>query len=158
MSCKRPQNTAPMRRGIHKEMLIEGRKGKGNGAIDRFLITVTVPGSAGKIRFVVREKELVEVVISMVLKSYAREGRLPILGSDFNDFVLYSAYDGSEGLCPWESIGCSESRSFLLCKKQGLAGEERSDMPVNTREAGNKGKLGWKAWLNKSLSFRVSPR
>ncbi|XP_020674052.1 uncharacterized protein LOC110093486 [Dendrobium catenatum] len=158
MSCKRPQNTAPMRRGIHKEKLIEERKGKGNGAIERFLITVTVPGSAGKIRFVVREKELVEVVISMVLKSYAREGRLPILGSDFNDFVLYSANDGSEALCPWEPIGCSENRNFLLCKKQGLAGVERSHMPVNTREAGNKGKLGWKAWLNKSLSFRISPR
>lgn len=133
---------------------MEATKGGGKGKMDRFLITVTVPGSAGTIRFVVMEKELVEVVIVTVLKSYAREGRLPVLGSDFNEFVLYSAYDGSVALCPWEPIGCSGSRNFVLCKKLC----EKSDIPVTTREVGKKGNVGWKAWLNKSLSFRVFPR
>ncbi|XP_020576268.1 uncharacterized protein LOC110021901 [Phalaenopsis equestris] len=158
MSFQRQQKMGPMRPGMYKKKLMQGRKGGGMGEMDRFLITVTVPGSAGAIRFVVREKELVEVVIGTVLKSYAREGRLPVLGSDLNDFLLYSAHDGSEALCPWETIGCSGSRNFLLCKKQGLATAERSDTLLTSRHIEKKGKGGWKAWLNKSLSFRISPR
>lgn len=66
---------------------------KGN----RFLISITVLGSAGPIRFVVNEEELVAAVIDTALKSYAREGRLPILGSDLNDFLLYCSNAGSGG-------------------------------------------------------------
>jgi len=58
---------------------------KGN----RILISVTFLGSAGPIRFVANEGDLVASVIDTALKCYAREGRLPILGSDFNDFVFY---------------------------------------------------------------------
>lgn len=66
---------------------------KGN----RFLISITVLGSAGPIRFVVNEEELVAAVIDTALKSYAREGRLPVLGSDLNDFLLYCSNAGSGG-------------------------------------------------------------
>ncbi|KAL6571096.1 hypothetical protein OROGR_000646 [Orobanche gracilis] len=66
---------------------------KGN----RFLVSVTVLGSAGPIRFVVNEDELVAAVIDNALKSYAREGRLPVLGCDPNDFMLYSPVARSEG-------------------------------------------------------------
>lgn len=69
---------------------------KGN----RFLISVTVLGSAGPIRFVVNEEELVAAVIDTALKSYAREGRLPILGSDLNNFMLYCPIGGTEGTHP----------------------------------------------------------
>ncbi|CAN1152112.1 hypothetical protein LINPERHAP2_LOCUS18537 [Linum perenne] len=41
---------------------------------NRLLISVTVLGSAGPIRFVVREEALVAAVIDTALKSYAREG------------------------------------------------------------------------------------
>lgn len=68
--------------------------GKRGGASHRFLISVTVLGSAGPIRFLVNEGEMVATVISVALKSYAREGRLPVLGSDFNNFLLYSGCDG----------------------------------------------------------------
>lgn len=61
-------------------------------------MSVTVMGSAGPIRFVVDEKELVANVIDMVLKSYAREGRLPVLGSKIDKFVLYSPIAGTEGI------------------------------------------------------------
>lgn len=135
---------------------MEGRKGRRKGESNRLLIAVTVPGSAGQIRFVVREKEMVGAVIGTVLKCYAREGRLPVLGSDFNEFVLYSAFDGFDALNPVETIGSIGGRNFVLCKKQGLAGEEKRE--TSEKEAGKKGKLGLKAWLNKSLSFRVSPR
>lgn len=65
---------------------------KGN----RLLISVTVLGSAGPIRFVINEGELVAGVIDTALKSYAREGRLPVLGSDLNNFILY-CIAGTEG-------------------------------------------------------------
>ncbi|MFQ6648930.1 hypothetical protein Gotur_021875 [Gossypium turneri] len=44
---------------------------KGN----KLLISVSVLGSSGPIRFVVNEGELVGTVIDIALKSYAREGR-----------------------------------------------------------------------------------
>ncbi|KAJ8764914.1 hypothetical protein K2173_010379 [Erythroxylum novogranatense] len=67
---------------------------KGN----RLFISVTVLGSAGPIRFVVNEDELVATVIDTCLKLYAREGHLPILGFDFNDFSLYCPTSGSGDL------------------------------------------------------------
>lgn len=66
---------------------------KGN----RILISVTFIGSAGPIRFVANEGDLVAAVIDTALKCYAREGRLPILGSDFNDFVFYCPMVGPGG-------------------------------------------------------------
>ena len=69
---------------------------KGNG--NRLLISITVLGSAGPIRFVVNEEEIVAAVIQTTLKSYAREGRLPLLGSDLNNFVLYCPIAGTEGI------------------------------------------------------------
>lgn len=137
-----------------KEIENDDKQGKKNnrkkGETNRILITVTVIGSAGPIRFVVREEELVSSVIGTSLKAYAREGRRPILGSDIDYFVLYHAYDGSRALSPWEPIGSFGSRNFLLCKKQML-GSERSAIPG--REIGKKGTGGWKAWFNKSLGL-----
>lgn len=64
----------------------------------RFLIAVNVLGSAGPLRFVVYENDLVACVIDTALKSYAREGRLPVLGSIVNDFVLYCSDAGFDGI------------------------------------------------------------
>ena len=71
----------------------KNHKGSGN----RLLISITVLGSAGPIRFVVNEEEIVAAVIETTLKSYAREGRLPLLGSDLNNFLLYCPIGGTEG-------------------------------------------------------------
>lgn len=70
------------------------QQGKGN----RLLISITVLGSAGPIRFVVKEEDLVADVINTALKNYAREGRLPVLGSDLNNFVLYCPAVTTEGI------------------------------------------------------------
>ncbi|KDP33166.1 hypothetical protein JCGZ_13431 [Jatropha curcas] len=64
---------------------IDEKKNKKN----RFLISVNVIGSAGPIRFVVKEDDDVSSVIDISLKTYCREGRLPVLGSDANNFLLY---------------------------------------------------------------------
>ncbi|XP_059452376.1 uncharacterized protein At4g22758-like [Corylus avellana] len=111
---------------------------------NRFLITVNVLGSAGPLRFVVNESDLVAAVIDTALKSYAREGRLPVLGSDVNDFVLYCADAGFEALNPKESIGSHGGRNFVLCKKQRQPQmtDGRSEMIAQKRGG------SWKAWLN----------
>lgn len=66
---------------------------------NRFLITINILGSTGPIKFVVNEDDLVAAVIETALKTYAREGRLPALGLDVNNFSLYPANEGSLGLC-----------------------------------------------------------
>lgn len=63
----------------------------------RFLITINVLGSSGPLRFVVNDDDKVSDVIDSSLKMYARGGRLPVLGSDFNKFFLYPSNAGSEG-------------------------------------------------------------
>lgn len=78
-------------------MLLSKQKKNQVGKGNRFLISITVLGSAGPIRFVVNEEELVAAVIDTALKSYAREGRLPVLGSDLSNFVLYCPLAGMEG-------------------------------------------------------------
>lgn len=79
-----------------------GRKGGGAAAGSRILVSVNVLGSAGPIRFVTSEGELVASVICTALRSYAREGRLPVLGSDHNEFLLFCAHsnymDGEDAI------------------------------------------------------------
>ncbi|KAJ0505911.1 hypothetical protein HanRHA438_Chr12g0560921 [Helianthus annuus] len=63
----------------------------------RILIMINVVGSAGPIRFVVSEEAAVAAVIETALKSYARESRLPVLGTKCTDFFLYTPIAGTEG-------------------------------------------------------------
>lgn len=70
------------------------KKGKGT----RLLITVNVLGSAGPLRFVVNENDKVAKVVDTALKQYSREGRLPLLSSNVNDFFLYSPTAGTDGM------------------------------------------------------------
>lgn len=94
----------------------EKKKGveKQSSKKNRFLITVNVLGSAGPIRFVVNEEDNVKGVIDTALKMYAREGRLPVLGSDVSNFLLYPANAGSDGM---SSISCPMifRELFRLC-------------------------------------------
>ncbi|XP_061370237.1 uncharacterized protein LOC133312955 isoform X2 [Gastrolobium bilobum] len=89
-----------------EKMVLQKNKNKGNNnnnedqktRSNRFLVNINILGSAGPIRFVVNEKDLVSGVIDTALKSYAREGRLPVLGSDANNFFLYCANAGFDGV------------------------------------------------------------
>ncbi|KFK41506.1 hypothetical protein AALP_AA2G138600 [Arabis alpina] len=127
---------------------------KGN----RILISVTVLGSAGPIRILANEEDLVASVIDVALKNYAREGRLPILGSDFNDFLLYCPMVGPEALSSWSAIGLLGARNFTLCRKpeekKVEEGNGRSNSNVNGGGGGRKGG-SLKAWINKSFSLKV---
>ncbi|GMY24680.1 hypothetical protein FCV25MIE_19922 [Fagus crenata] len=146
-----------MKKDVSEKMVVQKNKKNNDSQSmkgvkgNRFLITVNVLGSAGPLRFVVNEDDLVAGVIDTALKSYAREGRLPVLGSDVNDFVLYCADVGFDALNPWESIGSCGGRNFLLSKKQRLPQmtEGRSEMIAE------KGSGCWKAWLNKSFTKKI---
>lgn len=96
-----------MKRNVHEKTMQQTNKKKGNENKNnnivkktsiRFLISINVVGSAGPLRFLVNEDDLVSSVIEFALKSYAREGRLPVLGLDPNKFLLYCANAGSDGM------------------------------------------------------------
>lgn len=84
---------------------------------NRFLITVNVLGSSGPIKFVVNENDRVAVVIDSALKLYAREGRLPVLGSNVIDFLLHPTNAGSEGNYYCDQFFSSSSSSSIYVKK-----------------------------------------
>ncbi|KAJ0490001.1 hypothetical protein HanPI659440_Chr12g0467321 [Helianthus annuus] len=113
----------------------------------RILIMINVVGSAGPIRFVVSEEAAVAAVIETALKSYARESRLPVLGTKCTDFFLYTPIAGTEALNPCEMIGSFGVRNFLLCKKTREVAE------ITRKSSGR-----WKSWFNKSLTLKVTPR
>lgn len=135
-------------------ILYKPKKNQNASKGNRLLISITVLGSAGPIRFVVNEDELVAAVIDTALKSYAREGRLPILGSNLNDFFLYCPNTGPDALSSWDTIGSQGVRNFMLCKKpQPVKVEDDGrSSPANVR----KGNGSWKAWINKSLNLKIS--
>ncbi|PWA44375.1 hypothetical protein CTI12_AA526950 [Artemisia annua] len=137
-------------------LITKHKKNMKSSGGNRLLISITVVGSAGPIRFVVNEEMMVATVVDTALKSYAREGRLPVLGSNANDFVLYCPVVGTEALKPWETIGSFGARNFMLCKKPHQQavnnGDDQKPVTVGIRKSSG----SWKAWFNKSLNLKVS--
>lgn len=133
-------------------LLSKQKKAKGN----RVLITVNVLGSAGPLRFVVNEEEIVAAVIDMTLKSYAREGRLPVLGSNFKNFLLYCPVAGSDALSPLDAIGAHGARNFLLCKKPQPAKAANVKVEAEAANMTRRGSGSWKSWINKSLILKIA--
>lgn len=131
---------------------------KGN-EVDRLLVTINVLGSAGPLRFLVKCDDPVQKVIETALKSYAREGRLPLLGNNTKQFELHCANSGyGRALDPSQIIGALATRNFLLCKKNEskLEQEEKKDSSSSPPRHNQKTNL-WKNCLNTmSLSFGVS--
>jgi hypothetical protein len=89
-----------MKRNVSEKMMLKKqiKNKKGDDKKNRFLVSVNFLGSAGPIRFVVNGDDLVSGVIDTALKTYARGGRLPVLGFDVNKFLLYCANPPSDGI------------------------------------------------------------
>ncbi|CAH8382986.1 unnamed protein product [Eruca vesicaria subsp. sativa] len=133
-----------------REMMVKG---------NRILISVTFLGSAGPIRFVANEGDLVANVIDTALKCYAREGRLPVLGSDFNEFLFYCPMVGPEALSPWEAIGSLGARNFMLCEKPEVEKKKKVEEEDNGRSSffiNGASKGSFRAWIHKSFSLKVT--
>lgn len=56
-------------------------------------------------------------------------------------------------LLPWEMIGSSGVRNFVLCKKQK---QRTDDVPKAVRPRKAAGAGIWKAWFTKSRSLKIS--
>ncbi|RDX84259.1 hypothetical protein CR513_34712, partial [Mucuna pruriens] len=137
-------------------MLLSKQKKSQSISVRRFLISINVLGSAGPIRFVVNEEDLVAAVIETALKSYAREGRLPVLGSDNTGFSLYCPHLGPDALSPWDTIGSHGARNFMLCKKPECVNEAANDGSGAGGAIPRRGSGTWKSWFNKSLNLKIS--
>ncbi|XP_047072747.1 uncharacterized protein At4g22758-like [Lolium rigidum] len=138
-----------------------GKAAPGIGGRARVLVTVTVLGSAGPLRFLVDEGESVTGLIRAALRCYAREGRMPLLGADAANFLLYTANGRSDALKSDERISFNGCRSFMLWQKtvpNAVADDNGSESAVANSSPGRKGSGGWKFGLNKILlnfSFKV---
>ncbi|KAK2376921.1 hypothetical protein QL285_077663 [Trifolium repens] len=129
---------------IHEEVK---NKKNNNKNINRILISIKIVGSSGSLTILVNEKDVVCDVIDKALKSYARQERLPVLGSDVSDFNIYPSNDVSNALSPSETIGSFGTRKFVLCEKQPspTKTEERSMMMAQ------KGSGSWKSFSFKKV-------
>ncbi|KAL4204506.1 hypothetical protein AMTRI_Chr01g132350 [Amborella trichopoda] len=90
---------------------------------DLMLISINIHESTGHLlscplRFLVRVDDTVFTVIQTALRSYARQGRLPVLGNNSDDFFLYCANSDFIALSPVVPIGRTGGRNFLLYKKK----------------------------------------
>lgn len=135
------------KRKKEKKMLLYKQKKNQGPKGNKLLISIIAVGSAGPIRFVVNEEAPVADVIDTALKLYVREGRLPVLGSNLNHFLLYCPSARSDPLRPWDIIGSQGARNFVLCKKpssEKMDNIGRSRSGVMTR----KGVGNWKANRN----------
>ncbi|KAL4568844.1 hypothetical protein LXL04_024461 [Taraxacum kok-saghyz] len=143
---------------ISKRKISSGKqKNKNNECIkkNRVLITVNVVGSPGPLRLLVNQDDTVSTVVDSLLKLYACGGRLPILGSDFNNFLLYPSNAPSDALSSSEVIGLSGERNFVMSKKKTndlpIAKAVRSHTVSHQAES-----RSWKSWLhclNKSCTI-----
>ncbi|KAF3455354.1 hypothetical protein FNV43_RR05804 [Rhamnella rubrinervis] len=144
-------------------MLLHKNKKNQNAKGNKLLISIAVLGSAGLIRFVVNEKELVAMVMDTALKSYAREGRLPVLGSDLNDFMLYCPYVGTDGYDQTRKpisiliyLRFARSSQFYVVKRQPEKLVDNGGPTTPATTITRKGSGSWKAWINKSLNLKIS--
>lgn len=80
------------------------------------LVTVTVLGSPGPLRFLVDKNDKVARVIEMALRVYARQGRLPALNT--KSVELYCHNGDFKALDPMQSVGELGTRQFLLYRKK----------------------------------------
>ncbi|KAG8070578.1 hypothetical protein GUJ93_ZPchr0006g41106 [Zizania palustris] len=127
----------------------------GSGGRARMLVTVTVLGSAGPLRFLIDEGETISGLIRTALRCYVREGRIPLLGADPADFLVYTANGGSDALKADETISFNGCRNFLIWQKAARSAVANGIPPDQAIEKAaipcRKRGGGWKSGLNKFL-------
>ncbi|GLJ29903.1 hypothetical protein SUGI_0591100 [Cryptomeria japonica] len=138
---------------MHKKNQVKGNK------VSLVLMTINVLGSTGPLRFLVSCDYQVRNVMEFALKSYAREGRLPVLGQNIKQFELHYANGGyGQALDLFQIIGTLKTRNFLLCKKNECKFSQEEEKVIDTSFSPHHPKTNmWKNWLNTmSLSCGIS--
>ncbi|EFJ06549.1 hypothetical protein SELMODRAFT_448736 [Selaginella moellendorffii] len=115
LSAKRPPGKTPL------AALLSKSQGKGDANL--MLVTVTVLGSPGPLRFLVDKADTVGRVVDTALRVYAREGRLPLLSKQLVE--LYCDNGDFKALDSNECIGVLGTRQFLLYRKKADEISER---------------------------------
>ncbi|KAF6168834.1 hypothetical protein GIB67_042141 [Kingdonia uniflora] len=83
----------------------------------KVVVNVTVEGSPGPVRALVRLGASVEETIKRVVEKYIKEGRRPLIDGKFvPSFELHHSYFSLEGINKTEEIGDVGTRSFYLRK------------------------------------------
>lgn len=84
----------------------------------KVVINVTVEGSPGPIRTMVKLGSNVEEITKLVVNKYNEEGRTPHLDKDaFSSYELHHSYFSLQGLSKSELIADVGSRSFYLRRR-----------------------------------------
>ncbi|GMP96021.1 hypothetical protein CsSME_00044846 [Camellia sinensis var. sinensis] len=92
-----------------------GTKSAGYSKDAKVVVNVTVEGSPGPIRTLVKLGANVEDTIKLVINKYSEEGRRPHLDQDaVSTFELHHSYFSLASLNKWDVIGDVGSRSFYL--------------------------------------------
>ncbi|KAJ7952435.1 PPR containing protein [Quillaja saponaria] len=97
----------------------------------KVVVNVTVEGSPGPVRTMVKLGASVEDTIKLVVDKYGGEGRTPKLHSEeASSFQLHQSYFSLQGLDKSEIIGDVGSRSFYLRKTSGAASSDSGIVPA----------------------------
>lgn len=98
----------------------------------KVVITVTVEGSPGPIRTLVKLGTSVEETIKLVVRKYGEEGRTPYLDKEASSFDLHVSYFSLQSLDRTDAIGDAGSRSFYLRKSEKMCHDRNSAEATTT--------------------------
>lgn len=109
-----------------------GLQGMGYNKDAKVVVNVTVEGSPGPIRAMVKLGSSVEETIKLVIDKYGEEGRTPRLDKNATTtFELHHSYFSLQSLNKLDAIGDSGSRNFYLRKSGSVRSINASLTPDN---------------------------
>lgn len=107
---------------VSPDYLISGSPPKGYKKESKVVVNVTVEGSPGPVRTMVKLGSSVDETIRLVIDKYSEEGRTPRLDKKADSsFQLYQSYFSLQSLNNTDVIGDVGSRSFYLRKSNSNA-------------------------------------
>lgn len=93
----------------------------------KVVVNVTVEGSPGPVRTMVKLGSSVEETIKLIIDKYGEEGRTPRLDKDaMSTFELHHSYFSLQSLNKSDAIGDAGSRSFYLRKNSSCPSSNAS--------------------------------
>lgn len=109
------------------------RKFEGYNQDAKVVVNVTVEGSPGPVRTMVKLGSSVEETIGLVMKNYSKEGRSPRFHQNSTStFELHHSYFSLQSLNKSDAIGDVGSRSFYLRKSNSGRNGNGEEIPSNS--------------------------